>query len=168
MGRELKGIYHLLEDRIYAYEPAKKGRSAERDIEGLDPAEARDFLGERYGAFRRRNRAGAGRHRRFDLDAYRAAGRPRCSSAPRSTTSASRSCWRRSLSTRPGRCRGRPGATVEPTEPKLTGFVFKIQANMDPGHRDRIAFMRLCSGRYERGMRLCHVRLEKECASPMR
>ena len=35
-----------------------------------------------------------------------------------------------------------------PSEPKLTGFVFKIQANMDPGHRDRIAFLRLCSGRY--------------------
>ena len=52
--------------------------------------------------------------------------------------------------------------TVEPIEPALTGFVFKIQANMDPGHRDRIAFMRLCSGRYSRGMRLHHVRLGKE------
>jgi peptide chain release factor 3 len=51
---------------------------------------------------------------------------------------------------------------VEPTEPKLTGFVFKIQANMDPGHRDRIAFMRLCSGRYVPGMRFFHPRLGKE------
>jgi peptide chain release factor 3 len=51
---------------------------------------------------------------------------------------------------------------VKPLEEKLTGFVFKIQANMDPGHRDRIAFMRLCSGRYERGMRLYHVRQGKE------
>ena len=48
------------------------------------------------------------------------------------------------------------------TKPKLTGFVFKIQANMDPGHRDRIAFMRLCSGRYARGMRMHHVRLDKD------
>ena len=48
------------------------------------------------------------------------------------------------------------------SEPKLTGFVFKIQANMDPGHRDRIAFLRLCSGRYQRGMRIRHVRLDKE------
>jgi peptide chain release factor 3 len=40
--------------------------------------------------------------------------------------------------------------------------VFKIQANMDPGHRDRIAFMRICSGRYTKGMRLYHVRLGKE------
>ena len=51
---------------------------------------------------------------------------------------------------------------VEADEPKLTGFVFKIQANMDPGHRDRIAFMRLCSGRYARGMRMHHVRLDKD------
>jgi peptide chain release factor 3 len=51
---------------------------------------------------------------------------------------------------------------VEPGEDKLTGFVFKIQANMDPGHRDRIAFVRLCSGRYGRGMRLHHVRLDKQ------
>jgi peptide chain release factor 3 len=51
---------------------------------------------------------------------------------------------------------------VQASEPKLSGFVFKIQANMDPGHRDRIAFLRLCSGRYQRGMRIRHVRLEKE------
>jgi peptide chain release factor 3 len=52
--------------------------------------------------------------------------------------------------------------TVDACEEKLTGFVFKIQANMDPGHRDRIAFMRLCSGRYSRGMRLHHARLDKD------
>jgi peptide chain release factor 3 len=51
---------------------------------------------------------------------------------------------------------------VDAQEPKLTGFVFKIQANMDPQHRDRIAFMRLCSGKYSRGMRMYHVRLGKE------
>src|SRR4030095_3012409 len=51
---------------------------------------------------------------------------------------------------------------MQPLEPKLTGFVFKIQANMDPSHRDRIAFMRLCSGKYQRGMRLYHVRQGKE------
>jgi peptide chain release factor 3 len=52
--------------------------------------------------------------------------------------------------------------TVEPGEPGLAGFVFKIQANMDPAHRDRVAFLRLCAGRYARGMRLFHVRLDKE------
>jgi len=51
---------------------------------------------------------------------------------------------------------------VEPTEAKFTGVVFKIQANMDPGHRDRIAFVRVCSGRFERGMRLVNCRSGKE------
>jgi len=51
---------------------------------------------------------------------------------------------------------------VEPTEEKFTGVVFKIQANMDPAHRDRVAFVRVCSGRFERGMKLKVVRTGKE------
>jgi peptide chain release factor 3 len=50
---------------------------------------------------------------------------------------------------------------VEPDEAALTGFVFKIQANMDPNHRDRMAFFRICSGRLGRGMRLKLVRTGK-------
>ena len=51
---------------------------------------------------------------------------------------------------------------VEPAEERFTGFVFKIQANMDPKHRDRIAFLRVCSGHYRPGMRLMQVRTGKE------
>jgi peptide chain release factor 3 len=51
---------------------------------------------------------------------------------------------------------------VDPREPKFSGFVFKIQANMDPAHHDRMAFLRICSGRYEKGMRVRHVRLGRE------
>jgi peptide chain release factor 3 len=51
--------------------------------------------------------------------------------------------------------------TVEPMEPKFSGVVFKIQANMDPGHRDRVAFIRICSGRFERNMRLKNCRTGK-------
>ena len=51
---------------------------------------------------------------------------------------------------------------VEPTEPKFTGFVFKIHANMDPKHRDRIAFLRVVSGRFERSKNYFHVRQGKE------
>ena len=50
---------------------------------------------------------------------------------------------------------------VEASEPKMSGFVFKIQANMDPNHRDRIAFMRICSGRLQRGMKAKLVRTGK-------
>lgn len=55
-----------------------------------------------------------------------------------------------------------PDRTVEPDEEKVSGFVFKIQANMDPKHRDRIAFMRLCSGHFKRGMKLLHSRSNKQ------
>lgn len=51
---------------------------------------------------------------------------------------------------------------IEPNEEKFSGFVFKIQANMDPKHRDRVAFMRIVSGKYEKGMKLRHVRLGKD------
>lgn len=51
---------------------------------------------------------------------------------------------------------------VDPESDKFTGFVFKIQANMNPAHRDRIAFIRICSGRFSRGMSVHHVQAGKE------
>jgi peptide chain release factor 3 len=59
--------------------------------------------------------------------------------------------------------RAQPTTTrqVEPQEDKVSGFVFKIQANMDPKHRDRVAFFRLASGHFKRGMKLLHIRSGK-------
>ena len=51
---------------------------------------------------------------------------------------------------------------VEPSEPKMTGFIFKIHANMDPNHRDRIAFLKICSGTFERNRNYLHVRSGKQ------
>ncbi|MBE6196471.1 MAG: peptide chain release factor 3 [Rikenellaceae bacterium] len=62
-------------------------------------------------------------------------------------------------SPRPATTESRP---VEPSEPKLTGFVFKIHANMDPNHRDRIAFLKICSGVFERNKNYLHVRSGKQ------
>jgi peptide chain release factor 3 len=50
---------------------------------------------------------------------------------------------------------------VAPEEDKFTGFVFKVQANMDPSHRDRVAFLRVCSGKFDKGMKIHHVRIGK-------
>ncbi len=61
----------------------------------------------------------------------------------------------------PPRAQAAETRIVQADEPKLTALVFKIQANMDPNHRDRIAFARICSGRLERGMRLKQVRTGK-------
>jgi peptide chain release factor 3 len=59
---------------------------------------------------------------------------------------------------------GAPFRDVQPLETDVTGFVFKVQANMDPNHRDRVAFVRLCSGRFRRGMKLYHVREDRQIA----
>jgi peptide chain release factor 3 len=53
---------------------------------------------------------------------------------------------------------------VAPQEPDVTGFIFKVQANMDPNHRDRVAFMRVCSGRFRRGMKLRQARTGRNLA----
>ncbi len=55
-------------------------------------------------------------------------------------------------------------APVQPGDPAVAGFVFKVQANMDPKHRDRVAFVRICSGRFRRGMKLKMVRHQKPIA----
>jgi peptide chain release factor 3 len=164
MGQRLKGIYHIPQDRIYAYQSAKKGRMGENVIiDGLASDEAREFLGPDAAAFAAEVELVQGATDAFDLQAYKA-GRQ----TPVFFGSAVNNFGVEELlaaftenapSPLPRASRER---TVDALEPKLTGFVFKIQANMDPAHRDRIAFMRLCSGRYERGMRLFHSRLKKE------
>jgi peptide chain release factor 3 len=55
-----------------------------------------------------------------------------------------------------------PTELIDPTSTRFSGFIFKIQANMDPSHRDRVAFMRICSGKFTRGMSVKHARLNKD------
>ena len=164
MGRALAGIYHLLEDRIYAYQAAEKGRAGTNEIiDGLASDEATEFLGERAAAYRDEIELVRGASHTFDLAEYRA-GRQ----TPVFFGSAINNFGVTELLSAfveiapPPLARETTTRTVEPHEEPLSGFVFKIQANMDPGHRDRIAFMRICSGRYRKGMRLFHVRHGKE------
>ena len=164
MGRALRGIYHLTEDRLYVYAAGERGRLGEnRVIDGLSSAEATAFLGADAAAVREEIELVRGATAPFDPEAYR-----RGTQTPVFFGSAINSFGVEELLgafTRhaPGPLpRAARERTVQPEEPALTGFVFKIQANMDPGHRDRIAFLRLCSGRYLRGMRLYHVRDGKE------
>ncbi len=164
MGRELAGIYHLTEDRIYVYSAGERGRVGENFvIEGLTSESGRAFLGDRADKYLAEIELVRGATVPFDPDLYRA-GRQ----TPVFFGSAIGNFGVEELLNafvehapaplpRPTRQR-----EVEAGESALTGFVFKIQANMDPAHRDRIAFMRLCSGRYTRGMKLHHVRLDKE------
>jgi len=164
MGRELRGIYHLLEDRIYAYEAGERGRVGENlTIEGLHSAQGREFLGDLAQAFDDEIELVRGATESFDVQEYRAAQQTPVFFGSAINNFGVEELLASFATHAPGPLpRVARERQVEPSEDQLTGFVFKIQANMDPMHRDRIAFMRLCSGKYSRGMRLYHTRLAKE------
>ena len=164
MGRALKGTYHLLEDRIYVYEAGERGRAGEnRIIEGIASAEAREFLGDAAQAFFDEVELVRGATLAFDPALY-LAGRqtPAFFGSAISNFGVEELLRTFTRHAPPPRPRATRQREVRASESKLTGFVFKIQANMDPAHRDRIAFFRLCSGRYQPGMRFHHVRLDKD------
>ncbi|HEY4873371.1 MAG TPA: peptide chain release factor 3 [Steroidobacteraceae bacterium] len=164
MGRELQGIYHLLEDRIYAYAAGERGRMGEnRRIDGLASPEAREFLGSAADEFLAEIELVKGATQAWDMEAYRAGRQTPVFFGSAINNFGVEELLAAFTAHAPGPlARPTTERSVDPFEESLTGFVFKIQANMDPGHRDRIAFMRLCSGAYQRGMRLHHVRLDKE------
>lgn len=164
MGRRLKGIYHLLEDRIYAYEAGEKGRAGvNQRIDGLASAEATEFLGDMEASFRDELELVQGATDPLDVSAYLAARQTPVFFGSAINNFGVEELLSSFVAHAPGpRARSTTGRTVEAGEPRFTGFCFKIQANMDPAHRDRIAFVRICSGRYERGMKLHHVRLGKD------
>jgi peptide chain release factor 3 len=164
MGRELRGIYHLLEDRIYVYSPGERGRVGEnRTIERLASDAAREFLGEHAHTLAEEIELVKGATHAFDPEAYRAGRQTPVFFGSAINNFGVEELLSSFSAHAPGPLpREARERSVQPAEQSLAGFVFKIQANMDPGHRDRIAFLRLCAGRYTRGMRLFHVRLDKE------
>ena len=164
MGRELRGIYHLIEDRIYVYSPGERGRLGEnRTIERLASAEAQEFLGGEARTFADEIELVKGASHGFDREAYRAGRQTPVFFGSAINNFGVEELLAAFTAHAPGPLpRETRERSVQPQEEALAGFVFKIQANMDPGHRDRIAFLRLCAGRYTRGMRLFHVRLDKE------
>ncbi|RLA28995.1 MAG: peptide chain release factor 3, partial [Gammaproteobacteria bacterium] len=161
---ELKGVYHLLQDRIYLYSAAgRENISTIEAIDGLDSAAAEEVLGDDFGRFRDEVELVRGACPELSIEDYLAA-----KQSPVFFGSAISNFGVQELLDSfvelapPPEPRESETRTVKPDEDDLTGFVFKIQANMDPGHRDRIAFMRICSGEYKKGMRLKHVRSGKE------
>ncbi|MGE0189115.1 MAG: peptide chain release factor 3 [Steroidobacteraceae bacterium] len=164
MGRELQGVYHLREDRIYAYQAGEKGRAGTTDtIDGLNSAAATEFLGTRAQAFREEVELVRGATPEFLLSEYLAGRQSPVFFGSAINNFGVTELLNSFVEMAPGpQPRPTTGRAVVSSEEKLSGFVFKIQANMDPGHRDRIAFMRICSGKYTKGMRFFHVRLKKE------
>lgn len=164
MGRSLKGVYHLLQDRIYLYTGAGRGRASEIEIiDGLESTMAKEILGNDATSFREEIELVKGGCPQLSIKDYLAA-----KQTPVFFGSAISNFGVKELLDEfidiapPPGSRESDARTIQANENEMTGFVFKIQANMDPAHRDRIAFMRICSGKFQKGMRLTHVRSGKE------
>ncbi len=164
MGKSFRGVFDLLRDRLKRFSPGEERVSDESElIEGIEnPRLDALFAGE----------TAALRH---DVDLIRSASHPfdmEAFLAGRQTPVFFGSGinnfgvqeilqalidWAPPPQPRDGGAR-----VVYPPEPAFSGFVFKIQANMDPNHRDRIAFFRVCSGRYRPAMKVRHLRTGRE------
>ncbi|MBJ89208.1 MAG: peptide chain release factor 3 [Woeseia sp.] len=164
MGRELKGTYHLLQDRIFLYEPTEKGRASNIEVvDGINSELATKVLGEDAIRFREEVELVKSACPRMNVDDYIAAKQTPVFFGSAISNFGVKELLDEFVDHAPS-----PGSRLSETravhsdELDLTGFIFKVQANMDPGHRDRIAFMRICSGEYRKGIRLKHVRSGKE------
>lgn len=167
-GKSFKGVYHLLDDMLYLYHSGEGFHIQERrTIKGLDNPEVDEAVGSDLAAKLREDieliRGGGSGE--FDPEAYRsgdmtpvffgtALGNFGVDLMLDGLTKWAPSPLDRQSDTR----------LVKADEPKLTGFIFKIQANMDPRHHDRIAFLRIVSGAYRKGMKLHNVRLKRDSA----
>ncbi|MEM1152756.1 MAG: peptide chain release factor 3 [Pseudomonadota bacterium] len=164
MGREFKGVYNLYTDVIEQYTPGQGAVLPEiKRIEGLDSEEARALLGDEYQDYVDEIELVRGASHEFDNEAFLAGKLSPVFFGTALGNFGVREMLDDFVKWAPApQSRDTINRTVDAGEDKLSGFVFKIQANMDPRHRDRIAFMRVCSGRYIKGMKMRHVRLGKE------
>ncbi len=164
MGQHFKGVYNLYTDTVHVFQRGfNHSLPEDLRIEGLDSAEARELIGEDYEDFVEEIELVRGASYEFELEEF-LAGRL----TPVFFGTALANFGVREMlddfvqwapAPLPRESKERP---VAADEEKFSGFVFKIQANMDPRHRDRIAFMRVCSGQYSKGMKMRHVRLGKD------
>jgi peptide chain release factor 3 len=168
-GRDFKGVYDLVHDRLILIERGHSDGGVA--VDGLDDPKLDELLPEHLVAkLREEVEMARGLMKPLDLTSYREG-----HLTPLFFGSAVNNFGVRELlqglaemapppRPQPAADRNNGTSEVEPGETKVSGFVFKIQANMDPKHRDRIAFFRLASGHFRRGMKLTHPRTQKQMA----
>jgi len=164
MGKRFKGVYHLHNGTVHFYSPSHGGKVQEGEVvEGMDNPKLDEILGDMAAELREELELVEGACHAFDKAAYLAG-----ELTPVYFGSAINNFGVAELLddfvqyAPPPQPRQTVTREVKPVEPGFTGFAFKIQANMDPQHRDRVAFVRICSGQYTKGMKARHVRLGKE------
>ncbi|WP_438971475.1 peptide chain release factor 3 [Methylophaga sp.] len=161
MGKGFKGIFHLLNDSVHLFEPHSK--DAGEIIQGIDNPRLDELFGSMAEDLREEIELVRGASHQFDLEEF-LAGRLTpvfFGSAMNNfgVTELMDSFVEYAPAPQPRETKSREVAAEEET---FSGFVFKIQANMDPKHRDRIAFMRVCSGKYSKGMKMHQTRIGKD------
>ena len=164
MGKQFKGIYHLYEDAVYLYTPGKNLRIQEAEkIQGLHNPQLDELIGQYAVDLRDEMELVKGASHDFNQEDYSAG-----SLTPVFFGSAINNFGISELLDAFAAYAPNPQTrltdvrSVNPEENIFSGFVFKIQANMDPAHRDRIAFLRVCSGKYTKGMKIHQVRLQRD------
>jgi peptide chain release factor 3 len=164
MGKRFRGTYHLYTKELTFFDAeADRGMGRIITINGLDDPQLDDLLGSQVEELRHDIELIEGVAHPFDLDAYRAG-----KLTPVFFGSAVNTFGVQQLldtfveHAPPPLPRETLTRMVDPHEEAFSGFVFKIQANMDPAHRDRIAFFRICSGKFSRGMKVKHHRLGRD------
>ncbi len=164
MGKEFKGVYNLYTDTFHLYTQGQ-GHTIPEDIQikGINSPEARKLLGAYVDDVQAELELVRGATHKFNVESYLAG-----KLTPVFFGTALGNFGVREMLdgfvewAPPPLPRASDVRLVQPSEPAFSGFVFKIQANMDPKHRDRIAFMRVVSGSYTQGMKMQHVRLKKD------
>jgi peptide chain release factor 3 len=163
MGKRFKGVYHIYNDVIHLFSPHHGGKIAASEIiDGLDNPKLDDLLEDHADDLREEIELVKGASHEFDLQEYLAG-----KQTPVFFGSAINNFGILELLDAfaeyapPPQPREAEQRLVKPEEEKFSGFVFKVQANMDPAHRDRVAFLRVCSGRFDKGMKINHVRIGK-------
>jgi len=157
MGGEFEGIYDFAKNRLRQPSGASKEfEGKEAFFSGIDDdALAGHLSGEGLARLREEAELAVGGYADFDLAAYRHGDlTPVYFGSALKLFGVAELIDALSAHAPPPRAQPAEPAPVEPENNEVTGFIFKVQANMDPQHRDRIAFMRLCSGKFKRGMKL--------------
>ena len=164
MGKTFRGVYHLLRDEILLFTPGEeKANQNVEIIKGIDNPRLAEMFPLEIERVKAEIELLKGASHPYDLDAFLAGTRTPVFFGSAINNFGVREILNALIDWAPApRSRDATVRSVTPTETPFSGFVFKIQANMDANHRDRIAFLRVCSGRFERGMKIKHLRLARE------
>jgi peptide chain release factor 3 len=164
MGKNFRGVYHLLRDEILLFKAGEERADQEFEVvKGIDNPRLAEMFPLEIEQLKMEVELVHGASHPFDLDAFLAGTQTPVFFGSAINNFGVREILNALLDWAPApRSRDASVRAVEPVEAPFSGFVFKIQANMDPAHRDRIAFLRVCSGRFERGMKVKHLRLNRE------